>query len=117
MVFCKMADLFVKSEIADKKFAIAGGSPGQKVSWVVYADRNDAYVQQNPDAKLNEVDKGEDRGKYLMPALYGQPKESGIFFKFERQPQKTIEPTPAPQRQLPVQGSGKKRNTLCGLGL
>ena len=105
------ADLFIKSEIADRKFEIAGGNPGQKVSWTVYADRNDAYVQQNPDAKLNEVDKGEDRGKYLMPVLFGQPKEQGIFYKLERQPQalsKTAEPSQAPAITPPATNVKKK---------
>jgi len=75
------ADLYIKSEINNKQFEIAGGKPGQKVSWVVYAERNDPYLQQHPDAKLVEVNKkGDEVGKYLMPELYGQPQSSGMFY-------------------------------------
>ncbi|HLC82844.1 MAG TPA: hypothetical protein VJI69_03370, partial [Bacteroidia bacterium] len=104
------ADLYIKSEINNRQFQIAGGKPGQKVSWVVYADRNDAYVQQNPEAKVNEVDKGDERGKYLIPALYGQPKEAGIFFKHERQPAENAEAQTLkniPQLNLTLKGKKK----------
>ena len=74
-------DIFIKEEI-DKngKFTIAGGMANQKISWVVYAERNDAYLQQNPESKEVEIEKKDkNKGKYLMPQLYGQPLEKGIF--------------------------------------
>jgi len=74
-------DIFIKEEI-DKngRFTIAGGEARQKISWVVYAERNDAYLQQNPESKEVEIEKkDENKGKYLMPQLYGQPIEKGIF--------------------------------------
>ena len=74
-------DIFIKEEI-DKngKFTIAGGEAMQKISWVVYAERNDAYLQQNPESKEVEIEKKDkNKGKYLMPQLYGQPLEKGIF--------------------------------------
>ncbi|MGZ4117526.1 MAG: hypothetical protein ACXVPY_08595, partial [Bacteroidia bacterium] len=103
------SNVFVKTEITDRTFEIAGGKPGQKVSWTVYADRNDKYVQENPDAKINEVDKADERGKYLIPALYGQPKEAGIFFSLERQPQETKQTTSAPEHQEPAVNPVKKK--------
>jgi len=67
-------NLFVSKEISEGKFSIAGGKPGQKVSWTVYADRNDPYAQQHPEKMIVEGDKTEaEKGKYIQPALYGQP--------------------------------------------
>ncbi|MBL7889480.1 MAG: collagen-like protein [Bacteroidia bacterium] len=84
------ADLYIKSEITNKQFEIAGGKPGQKVSWVVYAERNDPYLQKHPEAKDVIVNKtGDEVGKYLMPELYGQPKSSGLFYHAERSFQET----------------------------
>ena len=78
-----MPNLFVEKEIKDGKFIIAGGVSGKKVSWNVTAERNDPYLQQNPDRRNVEVDKGSRRGEYLTPELYGQPKEKGISYKEE----------------------------------
>ncbi len=67
--------LYVAREIdRNGTFKIAGGRPGQKISWYVYAERNDPYLQQHPEKRKVEVSKkGKERGKYLMPELYGQP--------------------------------------------
>ncbi len=78
----QQASLFIKQEIANKQFVIAGGAPGMKVSWMVTSERNDPFLQQNPDNRQAVVTKtGSAAGKYLMPSLYGQPAESGIYFK------------------------------------
>jgi hypothetical protein len=67
-------NLFVSKEISEGKFSIAGGKPGQKVSWTVYADRNDPYVQQHPESTIVEGDKTEaEKGKYIQPTIYGKP--------------------------------------------
>lgn len=95
------ANLYIKKEISDRTFEIAGGKPGQKVSWVVYADRNDPYIKQHPENVKNEIEKtGEWAGKYLRPELYGQPAEMEIFHN-KIQPQKTEESSNP--LQLPVQ--------------
>lgn len=96
------SNLYIKREISNGQFEIGGGKPGQKVSWVVYAERNDEYLQQNPYAKEVEVDKGESRGKYLMPGLFGQSKENGIFYHLERHPVDTEEPTELQLNNLPA---------------
>ncbi len=72
-------NLYIKQEINNAKFQIAGGNPGLKVSWVVYAQRNDLYVQKNPE-RLNPepVKKDSEKGKYLMPELYDQPESKSI---------------------------------------
>ncbi len=67
--------LYVAAEIdGNGTFKISGGNPGQKISWYVYAERNDPYLQQHPEKRKVEVPKkAKERGKYLMPELYGQP--------------------------------------------
>ncbi len=66
--------LFISKEIKNNNsFQIAGGHPGQKISWVVYAERNDPYLKQYPQKRKNIIDKDDDeKGKYLMPELYGK---------------------------------------------
>lgn len=79
------ASVYVKQELTNGKFTIGGGAPGMKVSWTIYAERNDPYMQQNPDARLVEINKPVDAaGKYLMPSLYGQPAESGVYYRAQR---------------------------------
>lgn len=73
--------IYVKKEIDNNgEFIIAGGNEGQKISWVVYAQRNDKYMQHYPDSKKVVIDKKSNRGKYLQPELYNQPAEKGIFY-------------------------------------
>lgn len=74
-----MPNLHVAVEIQGNRFKIAGGVPGKKVSWRVEAIRNDLWVQrygyQTEQSKPEEY-----RGKYIIPELYGQPIERGIFY-------------------------------------
>lgn len=74
-----MPNMYIEKEIAGGSFIISGGVPGKKVSWTVTAERNDPYLQQYPENRNVEVDKGEKRGKYLMPQLYGQPEEKSYI--------------------------------------
>ncbi|MCF6366233.1 MAG: hypothetical protein L3J35_08530 [Bacteroidales bacterium] len=75
----KAADLYIKEEVKNNEFKIAGGTNNLKVSWVLYAERNDKYIQQNQDSKIVEVEKNSrERGKYLMPQLYNQPESKSI---------------------------------------
>lgn len=83
-----MPNLFIESEVNNGQFIIAGGIPGKKVSWEITAERNDPYLQQNPEKREVVVDKeGDRKGKYLTPELYSQPKEKGINFR-EQQKEK-----------------------------
>jgi hypothetical protein len=57
-----------------RRFTIAGGQPGQEVSWQVTGIRLDAWA--NAHRIPVEVDKpAEDRGRYLHPGLFpgGEP--------------------------------------------
>jgi hypothetical protein len=73
--------IFVAKEINNEgKFAISGGNPGQKISWYVYAERNDPYLQQHPEKRNTVVNKeGRYKGKYLRPELYGQPQSKKMI--------------------------------------
>ena len=73
--------LFIKNKIKGNSFIIAGGKPNIEVSWSVYAERNDLYVQKHPETKKVEIEKSSSqKGKYLMPILYSQPAKKGILF-------------------------------------
>lgn len=81
------SEVFIKEEINKNQFKIAGGLPNQKISWQVYAERNDAYLQQFPEKRAVEINKdANDSGKYLMPELFNQPKEKGIHHQIDKQP-------------------------------
>lgn len=73
-------ELHVKEEVKGNSFVIAGGKENLKVSWVLYAERNDKYIQTYPEAKQVEIEKRQ-KGKYIRPELFGQPDEKGMFYK------------------------------------
>lgn len=78
------APLFIKEKINNGQFVIAGGSAGMEVSWTVYAERNDPYLQQNPEKRAVELEKEDwNKGKYLQPQLYGKPQEDKIVKPLE----------------------------------
>ncbi|NPA34658.1 MAG: hypothetical protein GXO48_07015 [Chlorobi bacterium] len=54
------------------KFVVRTDKPNVKVNWVVYARRNDPYVQKHP--LIVEMEKGPaEKGYYLHPEAYGKP--------------------------------------------
>lgn len=73
-----MPNLYIEQEVTNGRFIVAGGVPGKKVSWQLTAERNDPYMQKYPQKRIMETDKGNDRGKYLMPELYGKSRESSL---------------------------------------
>lgn len=74
------ANLYVKEKITNGMFKVAGGNPGMEVSWQVIAERNDPFLQMYPHSKDVEVEKtSRDKGKYLIPQLYGGTAEQGVF--------------------------------------
>ncbi len=70
--------LYIKQEIKDGSFVIAGGVPNSKVSWTVYAERNDMYMQKYPEAKKVVVAKKKP-DTYIIPEIWGQPESKGIY--------------------------------------
>lgn len=98
-----MPNLFVETELTTGgQFKISGGVANKKVSWVVYAERNDEWVRQYPNSKAVEIVKSaEESGKYLVPALYGQPANMGIHYQEVQQRSyeiKTMESVPTNKR-------------------
>ena len=78
------ANLYIREKLANGKFRIAGAAPNMEVSWVVYAERNDAYLQNNPERRQVEQPKeGKANGLYLHPEFYGQPQEKSIIRNME----------------------------------
>ena len=77
-------NLFIKEEISDQgSFIISGGISNQKISWVVYAERNDLYMKREKETNPEMVEiekKPNEKGKYFMPELYNQPMEMGILY-------------------------------------
>ncbi len=74
------ARVLVYEEISGNRFVIKTDLPSIKVSWQVTGIRNDAYARKN--RVIPEVDKSEtEKGKYLTPLLFNQPKEKGIGYK------------------------------------
>ena len=76
-----MPNIFVKQEIGEKNsFVLSGGVANGKVSWTVYAERNDETLKNNPKMKDSEpLKEGRFSGKYCNPAFFGKPQSSGIF--------------------------------------
>ncbi len=66
------AQAIIAEEIRNNQFVIKTDKPNVKVSWQVTGVRNDPYAQQN--RVVPEVEKAPaDKGKYLIPELYGKP--------------------------------------------
>ena len=83
-----MPNLYVAEEVSNNTFKVAGGVTGKKVSWTVFANRNDEYVKANPERVKSEINKtGDLKGKYLDHKSWNQP-ESKAYFRAQ-----TIEPT------------------------
>lgn len=78
-VIGQFAQAIVESEIANNQFTIKTDKPNVKVSWQVTGIRNDEYAKQHPFIVEKEKE-GLERGKYLMPELFGQPETMGINY-------------------------------------
>ena len=65
-----MPNLYVAQEVVQSRFMISGGAPNKRVSWTVYATRNDPWVQRY--GYQNVVRKPQNElGNYLEPQLFG----------------------------------------------
>ncbi|BDS15576.1 hypothetical protein [Aureispira anguillae] len=85
--------LYIKEKVNENnQFVVSGGIAGKEVSWAVYAERNDLYMQQNPQQRAVEIEKRpHEKGHYLIPSLYGEGQDKAIF-----------KPQPKPQKQAPM---------------
>jgi len=73
------AQVYIATEITDRRFRIAGGSPGMKVSWQVTGIRHDAFAEANR-IPIEELKPVEEIGKYLHPQALGYAEASGMFY-------------------------------------
>jgi hypothetical protein len=71
------ASLYIAQEVVNNQFVIAGGQGGMKVSWTVTGIRNDPYVQRY-GAAIESIKPASQRGRFLHPELYGQPRERAL---------------------------------------
>lgn len=76
------AQAIIKEKVEGNRFVIQTSEPNVEVSWQVTGIRQDAYANKNriPNA-VEKADK--DKGKYLHPEAFGQPKEKQIGLKNE----------------------------------
>lgn len=84
-----MPNIYISKKINENGvFEISGGIEGSEVSWNVYANRNDKYIQENPEKIISEIEKeGERKGKYWDYYSWKQPIENGILFTKSSEPQ------------------------------
>lgn len=76
-VIGSFAQAMISEEVKDNQFVIKTNQPNVKVSWQVTGIRNDAWA--NANRIQPEVEKqGIEKGKYIHPELFGQPKTMGI---------------------------------------
>jgi|GEM_PF-651899 len=85
-------NLHIAEEIENNEFRIAGGVPGLKVSWMVTAMRDDAWIRAHP--YVTEREKAEhEKGYYIAPELFGQSVERDIARAKEQLPTLRLRPS------------------------
>ncbi len=70
----RFAQAVVSKRIENNQFTIHTNATNVQVSWQITAVRQDAYAKAHPMV-VEQVKGDRDRGFYLHPELYGQPKE------------------------------------------
>jgi hypothetical protein len=76
-VIGKPASAFVAEEVKGNRFTIRTSEPLVKVSWQVSGARRDPWAVANP-ILVEEEKSASDQGRYLHPALFGQPEEMDL---------------------------------------
>jgi len=71
------SQVYIAEEIKERRFKISGGLTGQRVSWQVTGIRQDAYAKAHR-ISVEEDKPADDKGTYLHPELFGQPKEMSV---------------------------------------
>ncbi len=78
-VMGQFAQAIISKKISGNQFEIQTDKPNVEVSWQVTGIRHDAYANKNRIP--NEVEKeAVNKGKYLHPDAFNQPKEKGINY-------------------------------------
>jgi len=89
-------NLHVAQEVADGQFAIAGGQPGQKVSWQVTGIRHDAWADAHR-IPVEEVKPQDERGRFIHPELYGFDASRSVDPNLRKPPAARVERQSAAQ--------------------
>jgi len=88
------AQVIVEEEVRNNEFVIRTDKPNVKVSWMVVATRDDPYMRYF--WKPTVIEKSpEQRGKYLIPQVYGKDDSYGIF-------PGPVPSVKSPERSIPV---------------
>jgi hypothetical protein len=85
-VIGQFAQAIVAEEIRNNQFTIKTDHPRVKVSWQVTGIRQDRWAVANRIA-VEEEKAAEERGRYLHPELWGQPKEARVHRSPQRENQ------------------------------
>jgi hypothetical protein len=80
------SNLYIAQEIENKRFRIAGGDPGLKVSWQVTGSRHDAFAEEHPIV-VEEEKPLEEQGTYLHPEEQGKPQTEGLDYQRNQPPE------------------------------
>ena len=72
----RFGQAIIEREVPAGRFVVRTEHPRTKVSWTVTGTRHDPHAQQHAIEPV--TDKGDDRGRYLEPALYGRPASRAI---------------------------------------
>jgi hypothetical protein len=73
-VLGQFAQAIIKNKIAGNHFTIMTNASHVEVSWLVTGVRQDPYAKAHP-LVVEQAKRGTERGLYLHPELYGQPKQ------------------------------------------
>ncbi len=98
-VIGQFAQAIVAEKIKGHQFRIKTNAANVEVSWQVTGIRSDAATRQLT-FKVEEVKPVHERGTYLSPEAYGEPKEKGI--KWARNPERMDETQPTRAKQPEV---------------
>ena len=77
------APVYVAEKVSNNRFKIGGGKSGMEVSWQVTGIRKDPFANAHR-IPVEEQKMMSDRGYYLHPEAYSQPKEKSIEWAKDR---------------------------------
>ncbi|NHZ86795.1 MAG: hypothetical protein GWP19_13125 [Planctomycetia bacterium] len=81
-VIGEFAQAIVFQKIRNNQFSIKTDKPDVEVSWQVTGIRQDAFANANR-IQVEEYKRSDERGKYLHPEAFGQPREMSIDYRPE----------------------------------
>jgi hypothetical protein len=73
------SDVYVSEEARDNAFSIAGGSAGQRVSWLVLGVRHDPWALAN-ELVVEEDNPDAERGFYHAPEAFGRDMTASVHW-------------------------------------